>query len=42
MTNAGFNLLNDPVVYDEGQNLLTSRNPETLKEFCVELSKSLL
>jgi protease I len=42
MTNAGFNVLNDPVVYDEVQSLLTSRNPETLKEFCVELGKGLL
>lgn len=39
--NAGFELPSDPeapVVYDEKQRLITSPNPQAIKEFCEELS----
>jgi putative intracellular protease/amidase len=37
MANAGFTVVNEPVVYDKGQRLITSPNPKTLKQFCEEL-----
>lgn len=41
MTNAGFTVVNNPVVYDKGQRLITSPNPKALKEFCEELGARL-
>jgi protease I len=37
MINTGFTVVNEPVVYDKGQRLITSPNPKALKEFCEEL-----
>lgn len=41
MANAGFAVLNQRVVYDKGQRLITSPNPKALKDFCEELSAKL-
>jgi protease I len=52
LANAGFKLLDGPdnaeeydrripVVYDEGQRLITSPNPNALKEFCLEIGRRL-
>ncbi len=49
LSNAGFTLLDGPadsdlydqahpVVYEEGQRLITSPTPNSLKEFCMEIS----
>jgi protease I len=42
MANAGFRVLDAPVVYDEDQRLITSPDPKALKEFCEELGRRLL
>jgi protease I len=42
MANAGMEVVKDPVVYDAAQRLITCRNPDALKEFCVELGSRLL
>jgi protease I len=42
MANAGFRVLDAPVVYDEDQRLITSPNPQALKEFCEEIGRRLL
>jgi protease I len=41
LTNAGFRVSDDPVVYDEDQRLITSPGPEALKEFCEEIGRRL-
>ena len=43
MTNAGFKVVNEPVVYDKSQRLITSPNPkaEALKPFCEEFGARL-
>jgi protease I len=41
MANAGFTVLNELVVYDEGQRLITSPNPKALKEFCEQIGTRL-
>lgn len=41
MANAGFEVLDDPVVYDEDQRLITSPGPNALKDFCEEIGKRL-
>jgi protease I len=43
MINAGFTVIDEPVVYDKGQRLITSPNPKAqpLKEFCEELGARL-
>jgi protease I len=42
MANAGFRVLDAPVVYDEDHRLITSPDPKALKEFCEEVSRRLL
>jgi len=42
MANAGMQLVNAPAVYDAAQRLVTSPNPNFLREFCVELGSRLL
>jgi protease I len=42
MANAGFDVLDDPIVYDEGQRLITSRDPNFLEGFCSEIGKRLV
>jgi len=44
LANAGFNVLNELVVYDEGQRLITSPNPKclALKAFCEQIGIRLL
>lgn len=37
LTNAGFDVLDTPVVYDERQRLITARDPNALGEFCEEI-----
>ncbi|MGZ8237922.1 MAG: hypothetical protein ACXWTY_08635 [Methylobacter sp.] len=43
MTNAGFKVLIESVVYDENQRLITSPNPKepAMKAFCEEIGKRL-
>ncbi len=41
MTNAGFRVVECPVVYDKEQRLISSPNPKALKEFCEEISRRL-
>jgi protease I len=42
MKNAGFEVLEDSVVYDKTQRLITSPDPKFLKEFCEEIGKRIL
>jgi protease I len=43
LANAGFKVLNESVVYDENQRLITSPNPKepSMKAFCEEIGKRL-
>lgn len=41
MANAGFSILDAPVVFDEDQRLITSPDPKALKEFCEEIARRL-
>lgn len=42
LVNAGFNVLDAPIVYDEKQRLITSTDPNTLKEFCEEIGRRIV
>jgi protease I len=42
LANAGFQVSDQPYVYDEAQHLLTSHNPSTLQAFCEQLGQLLL
>jgi protease I len=41
LTNAGFDVHDTPVVYDEQARLVTGRDPRALGEFCTEISARL-